>query len=565
MNYVPNLNIFGVEAKEIPCITGSGAPTTSTAGAVGMFYMNTNSGKVYKCTSAVDGVYTWVDDISKLYERVPSFGYMLSNTQSLLNISPSAKTVTVNAGYMFIKNMQDDVPARLTITTKTLNIDQTSVFAFIVFDVTQSTVICINPNVYNCDTQYIVAIIRRDYYTNPSANWIPGPYEVDGYLYNAPVPQAVYVSPTGSDSYYALGTRNSPFATITKALSTGAKTIFITAGTYREKIALSSSNREIELIAFGQTKENPNVVLDYGITLTFTETDNGLMGAAFTSSETDFIYKAFVSQTETLVYDDGYVSDGYSVNLWNGNTKLIPKLTVSECLATENSWTYDGSIIYANCSATEMTLSDGSVDIGISMSALRSVKLSGITVKYARDQAVKLLNCRDSEIDRCEFAYTGLYNGLALENTNSIVRNCEAMYNRADGFNIHGVCTADFIDCISHDNWDDGISHHDKSNGAIIGGEYYNNGKGGVCSPTFGSRNGVNGVYIHDNVNGVYAVTNTGGDYPPCNVSNCAIVNNTYGIRTSRYTLNCWNNVLSGNTNSITEENGGTVNVIAGQ
>lgn len=562
MNYIDSFDIFGVEAKEIPCIKGNGAPTTETAGAVGMFYMDIDTGSVYKCTAVVNGVYTWVDDITKLYERVPSFGYMLSGSQSLLNISPSAKTVTVNSGYMFIKNIQEDAPARLTIPQKTLDIDQTSAFAFIVYDVVESTIICIDPSMYNCDHQYIVAIIRRDYYTIPSANWIPGPYQVDGYLYNAPVPQAVYVSTSGSDKYTSLGSRNSPFATITKALSTGAKTIYITAGTYREKIALSGGNREIELIAFGQTKENPNVVLDYGTTLTFTETDNGLMGATFTSSETDFIYKVFVSQTETLVYDDGYVSDGYSVNLWAGNTKLIPKLTVADCLATENSWTYDGSMIYANCSATEMTLSDGSVDIGISMSSLRSVKMSGITVKYARDQAVKLLNCRDSEIDRCEFSYTGLYNGLALENTNSIVRNCEAMYNRTDGFNIHGVCTADFIDCISHDNLDDGISHHEKSNGTIIGGEYYNNGKGGVCSPTFGSRNGVNGVYIHDNVNGVYAVTTEDGDYPTCTVSNCAIVNNNVGIRTSRYTLNCWNNILSGNTTDTKEEDGGTINVI---
>lgn len=188
MNFVDSLNLFGVEAKEIPCIKGKGAPTTSTAGAVGMFYMNTNNGKVYKCTSAVDGVYTWVDDITELYERVPSFGYMVSNTQSLLNISPSAKTVTVNAGYMFIKNIQEDALARVTITTKTLDINQTSVFAFIVYDETKATVVCIAPDDYVCDYQYVMAIIRRDYYTTPAANWIPGPYQVDGYLYNAPVP-----------------------------------------------------------------------------------------------------------------------------------------------------------------------------------------------------------------------------------------------------------------------------------------------------------------------------------------------------------------------------------------
>lgn len=59
MNYVEHLNLFGLEAKEIPCIKGSGAPTAATAGAVGLFYMDTDTGELYKCTAAADGVYTW--------------------------------------------------------------------------------------------------------------------------------------------------------------------------------------------------------------------------------------------------------------------------------------------------------------------------------------------------------------------------------------------------------------------------------------------------------------------------------------------------------------------------
>lgn len=59
MNYVKSLNLFGIEAKEVPSITGSGAPTNTTEGAVGCFYMDTDTGNVYKCTAVVDGVYTW--------------------------------------------------------------------------------------------------------------------------------------------------------------------------------------------------------------------------------------------------------------------------------------------------------------------------------------------------------------------------------------------------------------------------------------------------------------------------------------------------------------------------
>ena len=60
MNYVKSFDFFGVNAKEIPCITGEGAPTTSTEGAVGCLYMNTTNGDVYKCTAVSGGSYTWV-------------------------------------------------------------------------------------------------------------------------------------------------------------------------------------------------------------------------------------------------------------------------------------------------------------------------------------------------------------------------------------------------------------------------------------------------------------------------------------------------------------------------
>lgn len=60
MNYVESFNLFGIEAKEIPCIKGSGEPTTETVGAVGLLYMDTDTGDLYKCTAVNEGVYTWV-------------------------------------------------------------------------------------------------------------------------------------------------------------------------------------------------------------------------------------------------------------------------------------------------------------------------------------------------------------------------------------------------------------------------------------------------------------------------------------------------------------------------
>ena len=61
MNFVDSLNLFGVEAKQIPTMILHGAPSESTEGAVGLLGMDVDSEShdLYKCVAASDGVYTW--------------------------------------------------------------------------------------------------------------------------------------------------------------------------------------------------------------------------------------------------------------------------------------------------------------------------------------------------------------------------------------------------------------------------------------------------------------------------------------------------------------------------
>lgn len=59
MEFAKSFNLFGVEGKEIPCITGKGTPTAATKGAVGCLYMDENTGYTYRCTAAANGAYTW--------------------------------------------------------------------------------------------------------------------------------------------------------------------------------------------------------------------------------------------------------------------------------------------------------------------------------------------------------------------------------------------------------------------------------------------------------------------------------------------------------------------------
>lgn len=61
MKFASYIDYFGTPAKEIPCITGVGAPTSTTVGTVGCLYMAINTGNIYKCISDARGVYIWED------------------------------------------------------------------------------------------------------------------------------------------------------------------------------------------------------------------------------------------------------------------------------------------------------------------------------------------------------------------------------------------------------------------------------------------------------------------------------------------------------------------------
>ena len=59
MNFIESLDLFHVCAKEIPCLTGSGAPTERTEGAPGVLYMDLDTGGLYKCRGGMNGGYRW--------------------------------------------------------------------------------------------------------------------------------------------------------------------------------------------------------------------------------------------------------------------------------------------------------------------------------------------------------------------------------------------------------------------------------------------------------------------------------------------------------------------------
>lgn len=59
MEYVKSFDILGADARQRPCLVEAGEPTASTVGTVGEFYMDSDTGAVYKCVAVSDDTYTW--------------------------------------------------------------------------------------------------------------------------------------------------------------------------------------------------------------------------------------------------------------------------------------------------------------------------------------------------------------------------------------------------------------------------------------------------------------------------------------------------------------------------
>lgn len=82
MEFAKSFKLFGVEGKEIPCITGNGAPASVTKGAVGCLYMDTDTGNVYKCTAADNGLYVWTSDEKIIKETIAAHGMSIDELKT---------------------------------------------------------------------------------------------------------------------------------------------------------------------------------------------------------------------------------------------------------------------------------------------------------------------------------------------------------------------------------------------------------------------------------------------------------------------------------------------------
>jgi hypothetical protein len=224
--------------------------------------------------------------------------------------------------------------------------------------------------------------------------------------------------------------------------------------------------------------------------------------------------KAVGSGGTTISYGQVNITDRMTplrIMLWNMGT-----------FATDGTNEVDCPKIY-------ITGAEASPYHGFNVQRAAYVELSDIWVDGVPRNCFRFENVGTVICTRCYASNnsTAQFHGFALVNANGVFRDCKAWSVMTDGYNMHGFGDTQIINCMGYNCGDDGISHHDACTGAIIGGEYYGNTKGGVSSPTYGSKIDVQDVYSHDNAFGLYAVSQADKAMSKARVSGCIFKSNT--------------------------------------
>lgn len=137
MMFVDSLGMFHVDAKEIPCVTGKGAPTVRTEGAPGVLYMDVVSGGLYKCRSAdcMRGEYLWEQIGGASMEQIESavWGYMTEHPEigGNVDLTGYATERWVREAYQpkgtYLTAVPEDYATKAYVESRMTQIDQESI------------------------------------------------------------------------------------------------------------------------------------------------------------------------------------------------------------------------------------------------------------------------------------------------------------------------------------------------------------------------------------------------------------------------------------------------------
>lgn len=326
-----------------------------------------------------------------------------------------------------------------------------------------------------------------------------------------------------------------------------------------EKIIVFDGNSNTPITIYQNTKIFGNgYELNLGTALNGTRSGN-IVTVNYTPAADSHFHKTFVDRTEELLIENN--RPYYNVTIWafNGNKyeaiRLTPYLQMAEVEANDNSFTYiDGVITINSANYTNFVLA-GEEDSGIAIGANVTVEIHDLKILFARTNCVKV-NAGHVKMYNCEMGYATVSNGLAVQNADCDTFGCKAYFNRNDGFNYHYSGHSLVVECEGYNNFDDGVSHHEDCTFEINGGDWKNNGKGGIASPTYGAKGRISNVICRNNSYGIYAEADELVD-EPCFINGAVVYGNTKGISSGNYILNVFNSTIKDNgTDTLTSDDG---------
>lgn len=417
-------------------------------------------------------------------------------------------------------------------------------------------------------------------------------------LPNAGGAVTMFIAPDGNDNNDGL-TVSTPKKTVRACVNAGASRISAKRGVYNDSVELWNIG-ELEIFptdnnleyAVGVERE-PIVFETVDVVEVDSLTDyNSIKQVAYSNAANTQFDKVFVKKSLSPLASD--YGSRYNSTIWllSGDEKTVclklkPVLTVAECEAEANTFTYVDSYIYINADLTgvEKIVVPTNWGTGFYVNGAERLVLTEVEVRFSGTYNFDLRNCAYFELYKCSAKYTSYASGFHPFNSNGKMTACYATKN-FDGYGISGYGHTTFVDCVSEFNFDDGMSHHDGCEGTVIGGRYEGNGKGGN-TPAYGAKvNIYGGVYKNNRLYGIgYLSTSTlspadgmvqGATMvdnptglnvdPRCNViaTNCVYVGNTADV-SNRGNLTEYNSTYVKTVNGIEPDvNGNVVVAVSG-
>ena len=340
-----------------------------------------------------------------------------------------------------------------------------------------------------------------------------------------------YVSLLGSDD--GEGTASFPYATLQKALDDNPNKIYIERGVYHNQTAVKNNIDNLIILAYGNesySHDNPTqrqlAEFRGSDIISGWEPYNSIYRTTYSSNQ--YFNDVFINKTKPI--ETGGSRSTYNAVLWEGNNgetdyKMKPVLTLAECESEVGTFYYDGTYVYVNPQNINNEFNATKTQNGLSLSGDK-ITIVDIKSGFYYQDPFNLDNIKKLNTQRCEANHSGSSDGFSLDYTNGEMYECSAYKNRNDGFNMHYYGDTQLFNCRGINNYDDGVSHHEACTGAIYGGEWRGNGKGGI-SPVNNAKISVNNALIKGNLWALWNNVNVG---ITTIYNSCLFIDNSNGI-----------------------------------